>query len=415
VLKAQETISATGHKAVTDVAVLPTCTETGKTEGSHCETCGEVLKAQETISATGHKAVTDVAVLPTCTETGKTEGSHCETCGEVLKAQETVPATGHSYDAGKETIAPTYTTKGELTYTCTACGASRKEEIETIVENITIYNGIDYSAVYNADYYYKNNADLSEAFGKDSEALLKHFVEYGMKEGRQANESFSVSSYKEGYLDLQEAFGDNLLAYYEHYMQFGQSENRKAVGELYNGTDYSAVFDCDYYYEHNADVAEAFGKDHDALLKHFVEYGMKEGRQGNAEFNVNVYKAMNGDVSETFADDTEAYYQHYMAYGVNENRITASNAFCNGMDYSAVYDKDYYLSSNADLQAAFGDNAEALIKHFVEYGMKEGRQANAAFNVLAYKEKYGDLREAFGDDIAAYYVHYITYGKAEGR
>jgi hypothetical protein len=73
------------------------------------------------------------------------------------------------------------------------------------------------------------------------------------------------------------------------------------------------------------------------------------------------------------------------------------------------------LSNNADLQAAFGDNAEALIAHFVTYGMSEGRQAKADFNVYSYKDKYEDLRNAFGDDIKSYYVHYVNYGQAEGR
>jgi hypothetical protein len=104
-----------------------------------------------------------------------------------------------------------------------------------------------------------------------------------------------------------------------------------------------------------------------------------------------------------------------MTYGVNENRVAASNAFYAGVDYSAVYDKDYYLSNNADLQAAFGDDAQALIAHFVTYGMSEGRQAKADFNAYSYKDKYEDLRNAFGEDMKAYYVHYINYGQAEGR
>lgn len=77
---------------VKDVAVAPTCTETGLTEGSHCGDCNKILIAQEVVSSTNHTEVIDPAVAATCTETGLTEGSHCADCGLVFKEQEVIPA-----------------------------------------------------------------------------------------------------------------------------------------------------------------------------------------------------------------------------------------------------------------------------------------------------------------------------------
>ena len=111
VLKAQEVIPATGHTEVTDAAVAPTCTETGKTEGKHCSVCNTVLVKQETVPATGHTEVTDAAVAPTCIETGLTEGKHCSVCNTVLKAQEVIPATGHT-EVTDAAVAPTCTQTG---------------------------------------------------------------------------------------------------------------------------------------------------------------------------------------------------------------------------------------------------------------------------------------------------------------
>ena len=47
-------IPGKGHKVVIDAAVAPSCTEPGLTEGSHCSVCNTVIKAQETVPATGH-------------------------------------------------------------------------------------------------------------------------------------------------------------------------------------------------------------------------------------------------------------------------------------------------------------------------------------------------------------------------
>ena len=128
VLKAQETIPAKDHTAVTDAGVGATCEATGKTEGSHCATCGKVLKAQETIPAKGHTAVTDAGVKVACETAGKTEGSHCATCGKVLKAQTIIQATGHTSvsDAGvKATCETVGKTEGSH---CSTCGKVLKAQ-----------------------------------------------------------------------------------------------------------------------------------------------------------------------------------------------------------------------------------------------------------------------------------------------
>lgn len=80
-----------------------TCTKDGNIGYWYCTACEkcftaadgktELSRSKTVLPATGHTPVTDPAVPPTTTSEGKTEGSHCSTCGEILVAQITIPAT----------------------------------------------------------------------------------------------------------------------------------------------------------------------------------------------------------------------------------------------------------------------------------------------------------------------------------
>lgn len=80
-----------------------------------------------------------------------------------------------------------------------------------------------------------------------------------------------------------------------------------------------------------------------------------------------------------------------------------------------MFDASYYSAAYPDVAAAYGNNADALLNHFISFGVKEGRNASAEFNPQAYRQRYEDLQAAFGSDMAAYCRHYVAYGKAEGR
>lgn len=179
--------------------------------------------------------------------------------------------------------------------------------------------------------------------------------------------------------------------------------------------DYSAVFDAAYYSAKYADLRKTFGNDSAKLLEHFVTNGMKEGRRGNDEFDVTFYKNAYSDLRKAFGNDNPSYYNHYIDSGKKEGRVGADPVVYNDINYSSVFNYDYYKGKYADLRKAFGNDFRAYIKHFVTNGMKEGRQASEEFNLEVYKSKYEDLRKAFGSNNKSYYMHYITNGKKEGR
>jgi hypothetical protein len=82
--------------------------------------------------------VKDAAVAATCTEAGKTEGSHCAVCKEVITAQKAVPATGHTAGESKNVIKklPTYKKAGsyQTVVYCVNCNKKLSSETKTIAK-----------------------------------------------------------------------------------------------------------------------------------------------------------------------------------------------------------------------------------------------------------------------------------------
>jgi hypothetical protein len=162
-----------------------------------------------------------------------------------------------------------------------------------------------------------------------------------MREGRQAKSSFDVKSYKNKYQDLRIAYGNSLPKYYEHYLKWGSKEKRTATGvnsvqnpvTVLNGVDYSKVYNYRYYINKYADVRRAFGNDDVAVLKHFVNNGMREGRQAKDTFNQKAYKNRYEDLSKAYGNNNKAYYLHYIKWGYKEGRIATP------IDYDA-YNKE---------------------------------------------------------------------------
>ena len=71
---------------------------------------------------------TERTVPATCGEAGRVD-TICSNCGEVVSTRELPPTGAHVWDNGVVTTAPTETTPGVRTYTCTVCGDIREETI----------------------------------------------------------------------------------------------------------------------------------------------------------------------------------------------------------------------------------------------------------------------------------------------
>lgn len=110
---------------------------------------------------------------------------------------------------------------------------NKKLNVSTTTTSVTsgkfIFEGLDYSFVFDPTYYSNKYPDLKAVFGTNSKSLFDHFCTNGMKEARIASANFNVTVYKNNYADLRNAFGNNLPLYYKHYITNGYTEKRKCV------------------------------------------------------------------------------------------------------------------------------------------------------------------------------------------
>ena len=195
--------------------------------------------------------------------------------------------------------------------------------------------------------------------------------------------------------------------------------------------DYSSVFDADYYLNKYPDVNEWANGSKDKALDHFINYGMSEGRRGSEAFDVQSYYNEYPDLRAAFGTDLASYYSHYLMYGKKEGRhatgcskLKGAATKAGGVDYAPVYDPEFYLSRNGDVEKAFTKSTyggvtmvddSAVLRHFINYGMSEGRRGSEAFDVYSYRTRYLDLRKAYGSNLKEYYLHYLEYGMKEHR
>ena len=97
-------------------------------------------------------------------------------------------------------------------------GSLRRDVKNDLLDgNGYFHNGVDYSYVFNPEYYKNTYPDLGVICGYDNGNLFKHFIEYGMKECRKGNEEFDVVLYIQDNPDLN--YGDQWDRYYTHYCE----------------------------------------------------------------------------------------------------------------------------------------------------------------------------------------------------
>ena len=145
-----------------------------------CSRCAETTAT--VVASTGHTAVTDPGMAPTCTAYGLTEGSHCADCNAVLIEQKTLPMLAHTYADGQ----------------CTVCGEADTTVTPFVTTDlisgylkVTIprYNGneaegtttVEISPVLNGAFYYFALTGLTAVQMGDTVEAVLHMTKDGEK------------------------------------------------------------------------------------------------------------------------------------------------------------------------------------------------------------------------------------------
>ena len=288
------------------------------------------------------------------------------------------------------------------------------------------------SALFDANYYLANHPDVRTAQIDPA----THFAAHGWKEHRNPSGAFDTAQYLSDYPDVAEA-GLNPLV---HYLTHGRSEGRSAKSAMHAVEDEpvrhvdaipadttavdaevesiraSGLFDEAFYLSACADLPAAANDP----IRHYCEYGWREGRNPSAGFDTQFYVTTHSDVLAAGINPL----WHYVAAGAAEHRKTspdlraceqeaarfyaaALHAEAQAIRASGLFDEVFYLSAWADLAAAPSDP----IRHYCEQGWREGRNPSDGFDTRFYLATYSDIREA---ELNPFW-HYLAVGAAEHR
>lgn len=187
---------------------------------------------------------------------------------------------------------------------------------------------------------------------------------------------------------------------FDHFQKFGQSERRNPSG----------LFSEDYYLAYNPDVAQAVANNGFRNgLDHFILHGQAEGRTSSVFFNPSFYLDYYADVNEAVANDQMTPIEHFVMYGQYEKR-----------DPILEFYTEDYLAENPDVAQAVQATAPTAdpltaIEHFVDYGQYEGRKFGPDFDPQYYLSQYPDVAAAVKPGGLSPIKHYLQFGINEGR
>ena len=311
-----------------------------------------------------------------------------------------------------------------------------------------IYN----SSLFDADYYLANNPDVASS-GLDA---ATHFLLHGCLENRNPSAVCSAAFYNLYNPSFGPAQINPLLrCLWDNCLKGGPIESQPRVHEVTSGSA-TALSAAKYHNELIEVVELAAGRDHRNgtgptldeevnvikmsglfdenfyrstyrdlppppfdVIRHYCEAGWREGRNPSDAFDTNFYLATYSDIRDAGINP----FLHYIVAGSAESRhaIQSVPEGCgHGVDadqiieqaaniikLSGLFDENFYRSTYPALRSPSLD----VIRHYCEYGWREGKNPSDDFDTNFYLATYSDIRDAGMNP----FLHYIVAGSVELR
>ena len=232
------------------------------------------------------------------------------------------------------------------------------------------------SVVFNADYYAHRYSDLKAAFGSNETYLYNHFLNYGIKEGRQASPMFSVDYYLNQNADLKAAFGSNREYAMNHFMAYGINETRITAPAVNVGNDVEVritMYSCGMNIGYNGTNVETVNKANTAdqywILKRYSDGSYKITNKGTGKV-LDVYaasRAPGANVGLYASNDTNA--QRWYIYK-NKNGSYSLRAKCGTTCALTVKDASTVAGTNVLMDTYTGNSSQQF--NIQKLGLLEG-------------------------------------------
>ena len=240
------------------------------------------------------------------------------------------------------------------------------------------------SGLFDADYYLATYTDIQPP----PQDPIRHYCEFGWHEGRNPSAEFDTQGYVAAYNDVKAA-GVNP---FWHYVEAGRYESRhanpKRIEAEVEAIRASGLFDVNYYFATYPDVQLPMD-----LIRHYCEHGWHEGRNPSKEFDTRYYLETYRDIKDAginpfwhYAVAGRAEFRHANPERERKQRFEAEVA---AIQASGLFDANYYFATYPDIHPPINP-----IRHYCEYGWREGRNPSKEFNTRGYLEAHCDIKDS---------------------